>query len=65
MIDIGFSGTWFTWSNHHPLVHLIQERIDRVFVNAEWNDLFPEAFVQHLERAYSNHCPILLCLDRN
>lgn len=23
MIDIGFSGTQFTWSNHRPLAHLI------------------------------------------
>ena len=30
----------------------------------EWNGLFPEASVQHLERAYSNHCPVLLRLNR-
>lgn len=65
MIDIGYSGARFTWSNHRPLTHLIQERIDRVFINAEWNILFPEALVQHLERAHSDHCPILLCLDKN
>ena len=23
MIDIGFFGTWFTWSNHRPLTHLV------------------------------------------
>lgn len=34
MINIGFSGTRFTWSNHRPLAHLVQERINRVFVNA-------------------------------
>ena len=65
MIDIGYSGAWFTWSNHHPLNHLIQERIDWVFINAEWNFLYPDASVQHLKRAHSDHCPILLCLDEN
>ena len=45
MIDIGFFGTRFTWSNQRPLMNLIQERIDRVFVNAEWNGLFPEVSV--------------------
>ena len=65
MIDIGFSRTRFTWSNQRPLTHLIQERIDRVFVNAEWNDLFPEVSIQHLERAHSDHCPVLLCLNRS
>lgn len=33
MIDIGFAGPRFTWSNHRPLSQLVQERIDRVFVN--------------------------------
>ena len=65
MIDIGYSGAWFTWSNHHPLNHLIQERIDWVFINAEWNFLYPDASVQHLKRAHSDHCPVLLCLDKN
>ncbi|XP_023878931.2 uncharacterized protein LOC111991384 [Quercus suber] len=65
MIDIGFLGTHYTWSNQRPLTHLIQERIDRVFVNVEWNGLFLEASVQHLERAHSNHCPVLLCLNRS
>ena len=65
MIDIGYSGAWFTWSNHHPINHLIQERIDRVFINAEWNFLYPDASVQHLKRAHSDHCPVLLGLDKN
>ena len=34
MIDLGFLGPRFTWTNHCPLTHLVQERIDRVFVNA-------------------------------
>ncbi|XP_075634949.1 uncharacterized protein LOC142607348 [Castanea sativa] len=65
MIDIGFSGTRFTWLNQRPLTNLIQERIDKVFVNAEWNGLFPKASVQHLERAHSDHCPVLLWLNRS
>ena len=65
MIDIGYSGARFTWSNHRPLNHLIQERIDLVFINAEWNFLYLDALVQHLERAHSDHCPVLLCLDKN
>ena len=57
MIDIGYSGAWFTWSNHHPLNNLIQERINQVFINAEWNFLYPDASVQHFERAHFDHCP--------
>lgn len=33
MIDIGFSGPRFTWTNRREIQALIQEQIDRVFVN--------------------------------
>ena len=46
------------------MTQLIQERIDRAFINTEWNVLFPEAIVRHLERIHSNHCPIMLSLAR-
>nr|XP_023927086.1 uncharacterized protein LOC112038505 [Quercus suber] len=65
MIDIGFSGPRYTWSNRRPLSRLIQERIDRVFVNAEWNSLYPEVAVFHLEKIQSDHCPVKLCMDNN
>jgi len=39
MINLGFSGPRFTWTNQQPLFTLIEERIDRVFVNTGWNVL--------------------------
>lgn len=63
LIDIGFSGPRFTWSNHRPLTDLIQERIDRVFVNVEWNSIYPKANVKHIERVQLDHCSILVCLE--
>lgn len=39
---------------------LIQERIDRFFVNPCWCVLFPKAKVVHLTRCHSDHCPVLL-----
>ncbi|KAL4611975.1 hypothetical protein ACB092_08G164600 [Castanea dentata] len=65
MIDIGFSRARFTLSNHRLMAHPIQERIDRVFVNVDWNWLYPEACVKHLERSHFDHSPILMCLDNN
>lgn len=65
MIDIGFSGPRFTWSNCWPLSHLVQERIDRAFVNANWSAIFLEAAVLHLEKLHSNHCPIKVCFGNN
>lgn len=63
LIDIDFSKPHFTWSNHRPLTDLIQERIDRVFLNVKWNSIYLEANVRHLERVQSDHCPILVCLE--
>ncbi|XP_050248720.1 uncharacterized protein LOC126695973 [Quercus robur] len=60
MVDLGFSGPRFTWTNRRKVQNLIQERIDRFFVNPEWCVLFPEARITHLTRCHSDHCPVLL-----
>ena len=65
MIDLGFHGPRFTWSNLRELSDLIQERLDRCFANSSWRILFPEASVHHLTRTHSDHCPVLLCLDKS
>ena len=64
MIDIGFFGACYTWLNNRPLTQLVQERINCVFINAEWNALFPEACVKHLEKGHSNHYLVRLHWDR-
>ena len=60
MIDIGFSGPRLTWTNKREEQALIQERIDRFFVNPSWCLLYPDAKVVHLNKSHSNHCPILM-----
>ena len=60
MIDIGFAGPRFTWTNKRNVQALIQERIDKFFVNPSWCLMFPEAKVVHLTRCHSYHCPVLL-----
>jgi ribonuclease HI len=62
MIDLGFSGPKFTWSNCHDVSSLIMERLDRALANSDWRILFPEATVSHLTRTHSDHCPFLLTL---
>ena len=64
MIDIGFVGPLFTLSNHRSLSKLIQDRIDRVFVNPVWNNLLPKAVVLHLEKTHSGHYLIKLLFYR-
>ena len=60
MIDIGFSGPRFTWTNKREVQALIQVRLDRFFVNPSWFLLYPEARVMHLARCHSDHCPVMI-----
>jgi hypothetical protein len=65
MIDLGFSGPKYSWSNCHDMNSLIMERLDRVLANPDWRILFPEASVTHLTRTHFDHCPVLLNLCSN
>ena len=61
LMDLGFQGPKFTWTNKHPNWHNnIKERLDRSLINAKWKSLFPQAELLHLPRTKSNHCPVLL-----
>ena len=60
MMDIGFAGPRFTWTNRREVQALIQERIDRYFVNPSCCVIYPDARVIHLTRCHSNRCPMLL-----
>ena len=62
MIDLGFSGPPFTWSNCQDPPNLIQSCLDRVYANSEWITLFLNSFVKHLPKTHSDHCPILMSL---
>ena len=54
MIDIGFSGPRLTWTNKREEQALIQERIDRFFVNPSWCLLYLDAKVVHITRSHSD-----------
>lgn len=63
MIDMGFVGPRFTWTNKRNVNALVQERIDRFFANLKWYAVYPDARVTHLTRCKSDHCSILLELN--
>lgn len=50
----------FTWKNKRNVGALIQERLDRFFVNPRWCSLFSNARVSHLTRCQLDHCLVLL-----
>ena len=60
MVDMGFTGPRYTWTNKRDINNLILERIDRFFMNPEWCVLYPDAKVSHLPRCHSDHCPVLM-----
>ena len=60
MVDMGFNGPRYTWTNKRDISDLILERIDRFFMNPDWCVLYPDAKVTHLTRCHSDHCPVLM-----
>lgn len=45
LIDMGYQGPAYTWSNNQDGSALINERLNRVLVNLEWHKKFPIAYV--------------------
>jgi hypothetical protein len=60
MIDLGFSGNPYTWSNHRQGHGLIKERLDRGIVSSTWLHAFPAISDTHLPDYTSDHNPLLL-----
>ncbi|XP_022741796.1 uncharacterized protein LOC111293263 [Durio zibethinus] len=65
LIDLGFKGAKFTWSNLRYAQQLIQERIDYVPNNPPWKFLHPIAMISHLPRVRSDYRPVLILLKVN
>ncbi|XP_073057421.1 uncharacterized protein [Primulina eburnea] len=55
LIDAGFEGSSFTWTNK-----TIWKRLDRVMVSVDWGDHFSSIRVEHLPRTVYVHCPLLV-----
>jgi hypothetical protein len=60
MVDLGFSGNPYTWSNHRQGFDLIKERLDRSIATSQWIHFFPSYSVTHLPAHCSDHNPLLL-----
>ncbi|XP_074303377.1 uncharacterized protein LOC141637860 [Silene latifolia] len=58
--DLNARVSFFTWSNKHESDTKVYSRIDRVFINAEWTDIFPDGYVHFLPEGTFDHCPCLV-----
>lgn len=62
LLDLGFSGLSFTWTNNRVSRANIKQRIDRVFCNFSWKRRFQNHVVKYLPRVCSDHHPILIAV---
>ncbi|CAN1163031.1 hypothetical protein LINPERHAP2_LOCUS24804, partial [Linum perenne] len=63
LIDLGFQGDPFTWSNGQQGNNEIKQRLDRALSCQNWRTYFDKALVFHEERIGSDHCPLLIHLQ--
>jgi hypothetical protein len=52
------SGGLYTWTNNQDLP--ILEKLDRILVSKDWEDLFSNSLVTRLPREISDHNPLIL-----
>ncbi|XP_019177832.1 PREDICTED: uncharacterized protein LOC109173030 [Ipomoea nil] len=64
LIDLGYTGSSFTWMRGVDKPSFKAARLDRALSNIEWKLRFPNAEVQHLPMINSDHSPLLLNTDR-
>ncbi|XP_068340019.1 uncharacterized protein [Pyrus communis] len=59
LMDLGFQGPAFTWRGLRR-GDWVEERLDRVLTNEQWQQLWPNSLVMHGTATASDHCPIIL-----
>ncbi|XP_052486336.1 uncharacterized protein LOC128041067 [Gossypium raimondii] len=60
LLDMGYSGVWYTWERGNLPKTNIRERLDRGVANEKWMELFPTGNIHHLTSTLSDHCPLLI-----
>ena len=60
LVDIGFSGHKFTWSNKRFINHRIRKRLDRAMVNDSYLANILQTTTTHLSFTGSKYCPLLM-----
>ncbi|XP_074305283.1 uncharacterized protein LOC141640377 [Silene latifolia] len=53
-------GSFFTWNNKHENGSKVYSKIDRVLVNADWLNDFPDCFANFLPEWLFDHCPCVI-----
>lgn len=56
--ELALNGRQFTWSSEHD--DPTYEKLDRILMSNNWEDLFPLSIVSALDRILSDHVPLVL-----
>jgi hypothetical protein len=60
LVDLGFYGPKYTWTNGRGGTDLTRVRLDKAVANAKWSNYFNVTQVNVLARSASDHNPLLL-----
>jgi hypothetical protein len=62
--DVGFSGVPWTYDNKKSWNRNVKVHLDRGVASQEWLNRFFDAAVTHLTSPCSDHCPLLLRVQK-
>ncbi|XP_074291814.1 uncharacterized protein LOC141618618 [Silene latifolia] len=58
--DLQGTGADFTWFNKHDISSKVYSKLDRVMVNSDWFQHYPQTSAQFKPPGVSDHCPVIL-----
>jgi hypothetical protein len=64
LTDLGFSGLPYTYDNKRHGRANVRVRLDRAVACPLWHDAYADSEVQHLITPVSDHCPILIQIEK-
>lgn len=62
LADLGFTGPSFTWRRGFLASTTVWKRLDCGLSTINWRHTFSDAYIRHLPRLHSDHCPLLIQL---
>jgi endonuclease/exonuclease/phosphatase family metal-dependent hydrolase len=64
LTDLGFAGTPYTYDNKRSGQANVKVRLDRAIACLAWRDQFADSMVRHLTSPVSDHCPVLVKIQK-
>jgi hypothetical protein len=65
LTDLGYNGLPYTWDNRREGPANVKVRLDRALMDGKMLDLFGDSSVTHVQSTESDHCALLIKLQRN